>query len=180
MARKVSALLLLAAIARCGSELDDPTFKADHLREHPWVSAFVLEAGAIEGLQRNSDVDILLFRYTSAVRDESSFWSRVVEQGKSAGWTAIPPTGQIRRFERIRLGRGESTEEARMVFYDGHVVVAWAQVDHLHRPGCRGPWSEDDFVEKNLWAHFEQVTLTRGRDPDRARTHSPPDRETTR
>ena len=146
--------ILLVAIAGCDSEFTyNPTL--EEIRTHRWIESFVVDPSAVQGLYRNSDVDALLFRYSTSV-PRSTVWTRISEQTKRDGWTLMGEDEQLRTFRRIRTGGAyPSTEEVRVAPLRTDILVGYVQVDHLHENGFhRG--TEDGWA-KTFWSMFEDA-----------------------
>ncbi len=118
-----------------------------------WVAAFIAHPQVIEGIYINMDVDSIVFRYTTTAPAEK-VWSQVAAQAAGTGWKLQSRSPQQHVFVRTN-GAVAGTEEARVTFARGTVVVGWIQVDHLHTGEACDSRSEDGFARRTLWPRYE-------------------------
>lgn len=127
----------------------------EHLRP------FLVEASDIRGIYGNLDVDSAVFRYTTGVVEEE-FWRRIEQQVAGTAWTAIPPDGEIRRFQRVFPPKGQGrfwwVDELRVRYQRStrKVVVAWVQADPTHGVSGLAECSEADFADRVIWPKLRE------------------------
>jgi len=135
VSKQVFASALLGAIGLlvgCDMLSMDVEPSADEIQS--FHAEWLVNHSNLVGINRNLDVDSILFQYESTSDDSVSFWNQIHENASSSDWELIEDLGETRRYQKIIPRTGEivfhSVEETRINYKNGDVVVAWLQTDH--------------------------------------------------
>ena len=164
----VLVLLIVAVSARCSFSHMEYVPNAEDLRQR--FGAFVVDETDLKGVYGNTDVDSVIFTYSTSFHTESHFWSKLGAKAEANNWRRVENVDRVRRYERFTAGgdkeRPYGIEETRIA-YDPRrrrVVVASVQAD---QPDSRsrfpdsGP--EATFAQRVVWPRFEDLLEHAGR-----------------
>lgn len=130
---------------------------ADEILAREALRPFLVEPADLTGVYANHEADSVVFRYTAGAGAEE-FWTRVERQALLAGWRAVAPEGEVRRFERVTPpgGRWWSVEEVRVRYRAGSraVVVGWVQGDSERAVAGLAECGGAAFAERVIWPYL--------------------------
>ena len=157
-----TALILMFPLVGCGILSQDYVPSADQIkRSH---SEWLIDHVDLKGVNRNMDVDSILFSYNTTSEDSATFWGEIHGNVITENWELIEESDQTRRYQRIIPRSGQrafhSAEETRVSYKDGHVVVAWVQADDSGSalPTSVKSTGEGKWAETYVWPKFKNLT----------------------
>jgi hypothetical protein len=153
-----SALLCVLLLAGC----TDGAPSADEVKAYETLTPFFVGETSTTGVYHNTDVDSLVFTYTTSIGVEDDFWSQLAERAERSGWHELEPRGEVRQFERT-IPRGDyafsSAELLRIAYLSGRgmVAVGYVQADSEEEGLPFFETDEAEWAEEVIWPMFERL-----------------------
>jgi hypothetical protein len=136
---------------------------AAEIQEWSALRPFVIQPSSITGVYQNSDVDSVVFHYSTRLTDQAAFWRELHNQARSSGWVHVVGaaetngTREYETFQRLAPRRDlwfSSAEELRVAYRRDRIVVGYVQSDQQGEPKPVSQASEGRFAVQEVWRRF--------------------------